>query len=128
MQSQLIENLRSKLQRRIERLNIDNDDSFLVYLRRFWVFFDSHPIYVGIIETLLAQYSDLENVTDRIFGGRQKLSKSEEEAAAVGYSVLRKLADSNKVSALFDLREYFREYADSGSNTSTIYSLFLLPL
>ena len=77
MQSQLMDNLQSKLQRRVEKLNIDNDDTFLVYLQRLLKFLDSHPIFTGIIETLLAQYSDLETITDRIFCGREKLSRSE---------------------------------------------------
>ena len=122
-----MDNLQSKLQRRVEKLNIDNDDTFLVYLQRLLKFLDSHPIFTGIIETLLAQYSDLETITDRIFCGREKLSRSEKKAAAVGYSVLRRLADSDNTSKLLNLGEYFHEYADPESNSSTIYSLFLLP-
>lgn len=82
MQSPIIQNLRHRLEKRIQRLDTENINAFLIHIQRFWLFFDSQPIYVGIVDSLVAQYPELEKITECIFQGNGLLGESEEEAAA----------------------------------------------
>ena len=87
------QNLRYKLQKRVGRLNSVSKNLFLVTLTQFWRFFDEQPTFVGIVETLLAQFPDLDETVEQILGGEPLLGETEEEAAAIGYRVLRCLAE-----------------------------------
>lgn len=127
MQSQIIQNLRYRLQRRVQRLDIENINAFLVYLQRFWLFFDSQPIYVGIMDALVTQYPDLDNTTERIFQDEGLLGESEEEAAAIGYSVLRKLANPAYAPQISQIGQIIAGHADSDNIPAIIRSFFLYP-
>jgi hypothetical protein len=92
MDPQYIQNLRYKLQKRISRLNgVDTADSFIFTLVQFWKFFDRHPTFTGIMQELLSKYPNINNDIDRVFNGEGLYGETEEEAAALGYGVLRKL-------------------------------------
>lgn len=128
MQSQIIKNLRHKLQNRIQRLNVKKVDTFLIYLHRFWLFFDNQPTYVGIMDALIRQYPDIDNTIERIFEGELLLGESEEEASAIGYSVLRKLSSSTSYeSKIHRIGQIFSENADSNNIPEIIRSNFLVP-
>jgi hypothetical protein len=94
MDPRIIQNLRYKLQKRVSRLHaIDTDNGFIFTLPQFWRFFDRQPIFIGIIQELLTQFPDIERDVDRIFAGEALYGETEEEAAALGYKVLRRLTD-----------------------------------
>lgn len=97
MNPQYIQNLRYKLQRRVSRLNgISNGDSFRSALIQFWSFFDQQPIYMGIVEELLAKFIhvDADNLFGKMLENREpRYGTTEEEAAFLGYKVLHELAD-----------------------------------
>lgn len=100
MEPQYIQNLRYKLQKRVSRLNgVDTNDSFIFTLTQFWRFFDRQPTFKGIIEELLAKFPQLDADVERVFQGEGLFGETEEEAAALGYKVLRRLTGEN----LFDV-------------------------
>ena len=127
MHSQITQNLRLKLQKRIQRLNTEKENAFWMYLQRFWLFFDSQPICVGIVDALVTQYPELGNTTERIFQGEGLLGESEEEAAAIGYSVLRRLSNPDYAPQIFQIGSIFAEHADSNNVPTIIRSIFLDP-
>ncbi len=106
MEPQIVQNLRYKLQKRVRRLNSVDHQMFLSALRQFWCFFDKNPTYVGIAELLIARFPDLPNIVNRIYSGEGLTGDSEEEAAAIGYSVLRRFAQSDE-SDIFTLSHCF---------------------
>ncbi len=95
-----VQNLRYKLQKRVSRLNSVNSEAFPSVLTQFWRFFDRQPIFVGIVEGLLAQFPAVTHDTEMLLQGNEWHAETEEEAAAVGYSVLRKLADGDENTLL----------------------------
>lgn len=91
MNPQIIQNLRYKLQKRICRLNSVNKDMFVHTLRQFLAFFDSNPTYIGIVESLSRKFPNTDNDINRIINGDQIVGKTEEESAAIGYSILKRI-------------------------------------
>ncbi|AFZ16697.1 hypothetical protein [Allocoleopsis franciscana] len=127
MQSQIIQNLRQKLNKRVQRLNTEKINAFLITLQRFWLFFDSQPIYVCIMDALVTQYPDLDNITERIFQGEGLLGESEEEASAIGYSVLRRLSNPTYAPQISRIGQILGGHADSDNIPAIIRSNFLDP-
>lgn len=125
-----VQNLRYKLQKRVSRLNSVDSQVFPSSLAQFWRFFDRQPVFVGIIEGLLAQFPNIADVAEALLHGNEWRAETEEEAAAAGYSVLRLTGDrrdnafyllgsgstSNLNDALDEVRELylepFYEYVD----------------
>lgn len=127
MQSQIIQNLRGKLQKRIQRLNTEKIPQFLICLRRFWLFFDGEPVYVGIMNVLLTQYPEIDSITERIFHGEGLLGSSEEEAAAIGYVLLRKLSNQTYITKIDQFVPLYAQNVDSNNIVAIIRSIFLEP-
>lgn len=97
MDPQYIQNLRYKLQKRVSRLHgVDTDESFLFTLTQFWRFFDRQPTFVGIIQELLASFPNIDQDVNRIFAREGLYGETEEEAAALGYKVLRRLVNKER--------------------------------
>lgn len=100
MDSQYVQNLRYKLQKRVRRLNSVDHTIFISSLQQFWRFFDSNPTFVGIAERLLRQFPNNQEIVERVFSNEGQFGESEEEAAAIGYGVLRRLiseAEDNQI-------------------------------
>lgn len=125
MDPQFIQNLRYKLQRRVRRLNSVDADLFVPALKQFWVFFDSNPTYAGIAELLLAQFPEISTILESIKTGRAQVGDTEQESAAIGYSVLRDLAESNKHFAMY-ARPY-RQFSKYDEAMETLREVFLEP-
>src|SRR5689334_16088981 len=86
-----IQDLHDKLQKHASRFNYaDEADTFHFKLIHFWHFFEHQPVFMGIVEELLVQFPNIEGNVDQIFKGKFESTKTEEEAAAIGYSVLRR--------------------------------------
>lgn len=95
MDPQFVQHLRYKLQKRVRRLNSVPKQMFVPTLRHFFLFFDKHPVFRGVIDPLTAQFDDLEETVEKLFTGsvhERILPDSEEEAAAIGYRALSKLS------------------------------------
>jgi hypothetical protein len=127
MDPEFVQNLRYKLQRRVRRLNSVSSSMFPNALRQFWVFFDSSPTLVGIADLLAAQYPELNQDVDRIYKGEGLVGGTEEESAALGYGVLRRLAteSSSRVTTL-SLTSYHGP-SNSSEALEFIRDLFLEP-
>lgn len=97
MNPQIIQNLRYKLQKRVRRLNSVRKDMFVHALRQFLTFFDSNPTYIGIAESLSAQFPNVSHEINRILNGDQIVGRIEEESAAIGYGVLRNIVTQSDV-------------------------------
>ena len=92
MQTNYLQNVRYKLQKRIRRLNGSHFDQFLYVLKQFWVFFESYPILTAVTDELLAKFPSVGTDVDKLFQGQGLYGGSEAESAAIGYQVLRRFA------------------------------------
>lgn len=96
MKDKLVQALRYKLQKRIRRLNSADFGHFPFILRVFFKYFEAQPLLAGIRDELLAKpdAQGLDGSLDKILSGQGVLGETEAESAALGYLILKKLADS----------------------------------
>lgn len=128
MEAQIIQNLRHKLQKRVQRLNVADVDTFILYLQHFWRFFDRHAIYVGIISLLVSKYPNIESDTVDILNGEVLSGESEEEAAVIGYSVLRKISELAYASRIYQIAQLYAQNSSKKQDiTEIIRFTFLEP-
>jgi hypothetical protein len=126
MEPFVIQNLRYKLQKRVSRLNgADREDSFKIALGHFWRFFDQQPMFVGIVESLRAQFPEAEKAAERIFAQEPIYGVSEEEAAAIGHCVLRRLPEPEL--SFVELGYLYRRTAKQDECLEVIREFFLTP-
>jgi hypothetical protein len=95
MQDAFVQAIRYKLQKRVRRLNSADYQHFPMLLRVFFQFFDSSPILSGVRDELMARV-DEQNVpatVERIMNGEVVYGATEAESAAMGYHLLKKIAD-----------------------------------
>lgn len=95
MQSNYLQDVRYKLQKRIRRLNQADGTQFLFALKQFWVFFNSYPILVSTRDELLAKFPEVASDTSRIGGGQMLFGEDEAESAAIELEVLKRFAEQD---------------------------------
>ena len=125
-----IKNLRDKLQKRVSRLNTVDANLFGVTLAQFWRFFEEQPIYVGILEELIAQLPQLDDIIDNIKKQAGVVGNTEEEAAAIGYKILKYMAEkqSDYSHKLYLYAHKYNRLADDEDKAvATIRQVFLEP-
>ena len=129
MDPQLVQNIRYKLQKRISRLNsVDSISSFGFTLAQFWKYFDQQDILVGIMNFLLPQFPEIEQEINLIFQDKKGLyGETEEEAAAIGYHVLRRLIDPKNFSKIQTIAHQYRRSTDLHEALECIREIFLEP-
>lgn len=129
MEPQLVQNIRYKLQKRISRLNyVDSIESFVFTLAQFWKYFDQQDILVGIKDSLLPQFPEIENDINQIFQNKQgQYGETEEEAAAIGYCALRRLIDLKDIRQVLLIADQYGRSTDSHEALECIREIFLEP-
>ncbi|MBW4498287.1 MAG: hypothetical protein KME57_01520 [Scytonema hyalinum WJT4-NPBG1] len=127
MHSQAVQNLRYKLQKRIQKFDTVDPSSFILYLKYFWIFFDSNPTYIGIMDLLISRYPETENVITDILNGKNWVGASEEEAAAIGYRLVRKLSEPAYENHLTKIAQVYAQFKSTAKITEIIRIFFLNP-
>lgn len=90
MNNEYIQNLRYKLQKRVRRLNSTEFNVFHNALTIFWQFLDSHSIFRGICDDLVARVADANDSAIKICTKDEGLlADNELEQAAMAYCVIR---------------------------------------
>ena len=128
MDPHYVQSLRYKLQKRVARLNSVEPQIFPFTLMQFFRFFDRQPTFTGIISDLLAQLPQYAEDVERILAGETLHGESEEEAAALGYAVLRRAADIESEVKLLNLGyRYVRGALSNHEAIEAIREVFLEP-
>jgi len=127
MDPQIIQNHRYKLQKRIRRLNSVDPQMFISTLKQFWVFFDNNPVLVGIIDGLMSQYPELNTDIERIFKGESLVGTTEEESAALGYAMLRRISEDNQRMSFIGLARLYGTASKESEALETLRDVFLEP-
>jgi hypothetical protein len=90
MNSEYVQNLRYKLQKRVRRLNSTEFNTFHNAICIFWKFLRSHPILQGICDDLLLHVTDAGDRAKKICEGHEGLlADNELEQAAMSYCVIK---------------------------------------
>jgi hypothetical protein len=92
MQSNYLQNVRYKLQKRIRRLNGARFNEFLFVMKQFLVFFESYPILNAVTDELLVKFPNVGADVDKLFQGQGLYGENEAESAAMGCEVLKRFA------------------------------------
>ncbi len=127
MDPEFLQNLRYKLQRRVRRINSVEPQMFIPALRQFWRFFDSSAVYSGIVELLIAGFPELPDDAKRIIAGQGRVGETEEEAAAIGYAVLRHVSEFNGMGGVYAIARSFGPASKSYEAVETLREVFVEP-
>jgi len=104
MDSDYIQHVRYKLQKRLKRLNIATLQSFQLVLIQSWAFLSENEITKGILDDLVERFRDAESYADRILAGEQTGGSTEEKHVAIAYWILKKALDVPSTTYLGKLR------------------------
>jgi hypothetical protein len=128
MSFEITNNLRYLLKKRVDKVNTRIDIEFYRHLTYFWNFIDNQPICLGIIESLISKYPNLNQDVEKILNGSPIVGDSEEEAAAIGYAILRELSDVEIFNSKFSqiARSYF-DHSNADNYPARIRYIFLNP-
>jgi len=127
MDPQIVQNIRYKLQKRILRLNSIDPQMFIPTLKQFWVFFDNNQVFVGIIESLISSFPELDNTVERIFNGEGLVGSTEEESAAIGYAMLQRVSNSDNDVSFLNLARKYGPSSKISEALETFKDVFLEP-
>jgi hypothetical protein len=128
MNSEYIQNLRYKLQKRVRRLNSVDSQLFQFSLKNFWGFLQSYPTFQGILEDLERRCPHVQSEIDKISHTYQYIGDSELEEAASGFFMIRKcIASDNDHYAIFIGHTYNRGATTDRDASDTFRSIFLEP-
>lgn len=119
MNSEYVQNLRYKLQKRFRRLNSVDHHVFHFSLKQFLGFLSSHPVLAGILEDMERRYAPGEAEAEKIVKKHEPLLfENEKEYAGASYFVIKKCAESNDqmvevgIGRLYNRQREFNECLD----------------
>ncbi len=128
MSFQITNNLRLLLKKRIDKLDTRIDLEFYRHLEFLWQFIDSQPVCLGIIESLITKYLNLNQDVEKILDGEPRVGDSEEESAAIGYAILRRLSNKEIFdSKLLQIATSYHKHSDADNYPARIRYVFLNP-
>lgn len=123
MNIEYVQNLREKLQRRIDQLNLPNDQMriflFPSSLKQYWSFLQSNSVVVSILDELSSRFSSIQNKIDFSFSSCDIYDTYSENAAAC-YFILQKLASLNDEQVIND--QQWLRFLDSNEFKYTFLS------
>lgn len=100
MNSNFVQNLRYKLQKRMRRLSSVSFRQFHATLKQFWTFLHSTPLFQGVFQELLVQFPDLGQIVQQyVQSGQMALCEDECQNAAYGYLILKTCVESTDQSS-----------------------------
>jgi hypothetical protein len=132
MQDKFVQAIRYKLQKRVRRLNSAGYHQFPFALRTFFRFFESSPLLAGVRDELMARVvnSDVPTTVDLIANGGVRYGETEEEAAAMGYLLLKKVAEDPESSMMVSVGGIGMDFGSVGrldERLDMVRSVFLEP-
>lgn len=129
MNSDYIQNLRYKLQKRVRRLNSADHKLFHFTLKQFWGFINDHPIFVDILEDLEHKYFSIEEYAKKIVDDDQDIQfDNEMETVAVSYFVIKKCIESDRPRIEIDVGHHYSSEINLDDSLEYFKVLYLEPL
>lgn len=94
MNSNYVQNLRYKLQKRFRKVNAAGLDTFYYSLHRFWAFLRRSDLFSPLLDQLSVLVPAAEADSKRIMGGEKLHGENDNEEAALAYWVIRTCLES----------------------------------
>jgi hypothetical protein len=129
MQDQIVQSIRYKLQKRVRRLNSSDHHHFAPLLRIFFHFFDCFGLLKGVVDELMARVDkeDILGSVERIINDEALFGTSEEESAAIGYLLLRRIAERPETVNLLNVGFSYGAGTEGSDVLDTVRTVFLEP-
>lgn len=128
MNSEYIQNLRYKLQKRYRRLNSAEYNVFHFSLKQFWGFLKSYPILAGILEDMEHRYAPGQHEAERIVDNREGLLFEDEiENAGTSYFVIKKCIESDDQMKAVDIGSLYSNQGEYNELIDVFRSIFVEP-
>ena len=129
MNSEYTENLREKLQNRVEALYSMDHPAFHFSLKRFWNFVSGYPVFVDILQDLQCRCPTAEGDAERIMKKGEPLQEVNElEQAALSYFVVRRCAESDNQDIEWNVGMVYRSSKYTSELLHQFRLLFVDPL
>ncbi len=125
MNSEYVQNLRYKLQKRVRKLNSTGYKVFHYQLKQFWRFLKNNPILTSIMEDLGRRYPSTEAEAEKIIGGNALVFDNELENAAASYFLIRKCVESDNQMAEVNIGQGYSHESHHDNTLESFKSLFL---
>jgi len=100
MDTDIVQRLRYKLQRRVRRVNgSTSSEQFGTYLRQFHEYINGTPLTLGVLEDLRRRHPEAESVVDELYKGeRDELDlSSETRHAAIADQILKRITNTEVI-------------------------------
>jgi hypothetical protein len=129
MHDRLVQTIRYKLQKRVRRLNSADHEHFALLLRLFFQFIDSSALLAGVRDELLARVTvaDINSSVDQIISGQAHFGDSEEESAAMGYLLLKKLSENPEDDRIATIGLNYGAHGNGDVYIDMVRTVFLEP-
>jgi hypothetical protein len=96
MDSDYIQHIRYKLQKRLKRLNSADFQAFHWVLLQTWGFLQENEVTKGILDDIENRFPQIEQEADKTLAGQPQVGSSEGENDAISYWVVKKCALSKE--------------------------------
>src|SRR5258705_5830995 len=103
MDSDYIQNVRYKLQKRLKRLNTADYQSFHWTLIQTWDFLQRSELTKGMLDDLERRCAAQEGDADKTLSGNAQVGLTETENEGISYWVVKKCALSSQAAAEIDI-------------------------
>src|SRR5271157_5160880 len=129
MQDAFVHAIRYKLQKRVRRLTSADYQDFPMLLRVFFHFFDNSPILSGVRDELMTRVveQDVPATVDRILNGQADHGATEAESAAMGYYLLKKIAEGPDKELVLNVAIHYHSSGNAHECLEKIRDVFLEP-
>jgi hypothetical protein len=129
MEDKSVQTLRYKLQKRVRRVNSAEAIQFWIALSHLFKFIDSMPLLVAVKDDLLARTTKcrVDETVDGICKGETLYGETEEESAAIGYTILRKFCDNSESVDFFNVGHSWGTVSNLADSIEFARTTFLEP-
>jgi hypothetical protein len=128
MDSDFIQTVRYKLQKRLKRLNGADFKSFYWTLRQVWGFLRESEIVSGIMDDLERRFPDAEVAANDTLAGKPQVGETESENDAICYWVARKVAESTNPNLPIQLGQMLGARGNYNESIETFRVAYIEPL
>lgn len=128
MNTEYIQNLRYKLQKRVRRLNSSEHAIFNSVLKQFWGFLKANPVLLGIVEQLETSNSEVQEDVEKILNGQALVFNEEVENAAACFFVIKACAESDKDNLVINIARKYSNETSFNDILESFKDIFVEPL
>jgi len=128
MDSDYLQFIRYKLQKRLKRLSAADYLGFHTALFQTWGFLEANEVIKGVLDDLAIRQDDAEATAERILAGENLVGSNENEQVCMNYWVIRKCALSTQPGVEINIGRTFSQESKNDDCIEYFRNLFIEPL